>query len=106
MAYRVSKGRFYELVERALADLPPQFAEFLEEVPVEVRDQPTRAQLRKTGTRRHDLLLGLYQGRPLTKRSVEDSGTLPDVISVFQENIEQVSDSEEELVEQVRVTVL
>lgn len=106
MAFRVSKRRFGELVEQALGTLPPQFAEFLEEVPVEVRDQPTAAQLKKLGLGPRDLLLGLYQGRPRTERSVEDSGRMPDVIYIFQEPIERVSGSEQELVEQVRKTVL
>ena len=106
MPYRVSKQVFGDLVERALEELPPQFASFLEEVPVEVRDRPTTAQLRTAGVRRGNLLLGLYHGRPRTHRSVEDSGRLPDVIYIFQEHIEQVSDSEKKLVEQVRTTVL
>lgn len=106
MAYRVSKQAFGVLVERALAELPPQFARFLDEVPVEVRDRPTPAQMRAARVQRGGLLLGLYHGRPLTERSVEDSGRLPDVIYVFQDHIEQVSDGEDELVQQVRTTVL
>ncbi|MGD0542432.1 MAG: metallopeptidase family protein [Tepidisphaeraceae bacterium] len=106
MAYRVSKAHFYELIEAALRELPEQFAEFLEEVPVEVRDQPEESQLRKARVGRGGLLLGLYVGRPRTLRSVEDSGTLPDVIYIFQQPIEAVCNSEEELIRQVRVTVL
>jgi predicted Zn-dependent protease with MMP-like domain len=106
MPYRVSKQAFGELVERALEELPPQFARFLEEVPVEVRDRPTPAQMKAARVERGGLLLGLYQGRPLTERSVEDSGRLPDLIYVFQDYIQEVSDSEEGLVEQVRTTVL
>jgi predicted Zn-dependent protease with MMP-like domain len=104
MAYRVSKAEFGKLVEEALALLPEEFAEFLEEVPVEIRDRPTSEQMRKVG--KGGLLLGLYQGRPRTQRSVEDSGTLPDVIFVFQEAIESVVDTAQELVRQVRITVL
>lgn len=106
MAYRVSKQAFGALVERALAELPPRFADFLEEVPVEVRDRPTAAQMRSARVEEGNLLLGLYHGRPLTHRSVEDSGRLPDVIYIFQDHIQQVSDNEEELIEQVRTTVL
>lgn len=106
MAFHVSKARFGELVEQALAELPPSFAEFLEEVPIEVRDRPAPAQLRHLGMRKQDLLLGLYQGRPRTRRSVEDSGRIPDVIYIFQEPIELVSRGEHELIEQVRKTVL
>ena len=104
MAYRVSKRRFGELVEEALAELPEQFQEFLEEVPVEVWDRPTRHQTRGVG--RGGLLLGLYVGRPRTERSVEDSGRMPDVIYIFQEPIEAVCNNETELVGQVRKTVL
>jgi predicted Zn-dependent protease with MMP-like domain len=79
---------------------------FLEEVPVEVRDRPGPEQWRTLGAEPGGLLLGLYHGRPRTVRSVEDSGTMPDVIYLFQKNIEQVSNNEEQLVEQVRTTVL
>jgi predicted Zn-dependent protease with MMP-like domain len=106
MAYRLSKPAFGQLVERALDELPAPFADFLAEVPVEVRDCPTAAQLRLVGVRQNSLLLGLYHGRPITQRSVEDSGRLPDVIYIFQEPIQQVSNSEEELTDQVRKTVL
>ena len=106
MAHHVSKAHFADLVERALAELPPQFAEFLEEVPVEIRDRSTPAQRRRAGVHRDDLLLGLYQGIPRTHRSVEHSGVAPDVIYVFQEDVELASDSEQDLVEQVRTTVL
>ena len=106
MPYHVSQAEFGELVERALAGLPPEFARFLEEVPVEVRDRPTPQQLRGVGLGRNDLLFGLYRGRPRTQRNVEDSAVMPDVIYIFQMPLEQISRSEQQLVEQVRKTVL
>jgi predicted Zn-dependent protease with MMP-like domain len=106
VAYHVSKGHFGQLVEAALAELPEEFARFLEEVPIEIRDHPTPAQLSRAATGQRSLLLGLYQGRPRTVRHVEDSGTMPDVIFIFQQSIEAVCDNEPELVRQVRVTVL
>jgi predicted Zn-dependent protease with MMP-like domain len=106
VAYRVSKARFGELVESAIQELPEEFAEFLEEVPIEVRDQPTESQLQRAGVRAGGLLLGLYVGRPRTRRNVEDSGALPDVIYIFQEPIQAVCGSEAQLIRQVRVTVL
>lgn len=106
MAYHVSKARFAELVEQALAGLPPQFAAALEEVPVEIRPASTPVQRRRAGVGRDELLLGLYQGIPRTERSVEHSGTMPDVIYIFQEDVELAVDSERDLVEEVRITVL
>ena len=106
MAYHVSKSKFGELVERALAELPEQFTQHLEEVPVEVRDRATPSQLKRAGVRRNHLLLGLYDGVPLNHRSVEHSAVRPPVIYLFQQDIELVSSSEADLVQQVRTTVL
>jgi predicted Zn-dependent protease with MMP-like domain len=106
MAYHVSKTEFGRLVEQALEGLPAQFAEYLEEVSIEIRDRPSVKQLKSLGLRHDDLLLGLYHGRPRTQRSVEQDGFLPDVIYIFQEDVELVSDNERQLIEEVRTTVL
>jgi predicted Zn-dependent protease with MMP-like domain len=102
----VSKQRFAELVEEALRELPPPFAQHLEEVSVEIKDRPTPKQLKDQGLKKNELLLGLYVGHPMTERSVEFSGMLPDAIYIFQEDVELASGGEKELIEQVRVTVL
>ena len=106
MAYHVSKRRFAELVEQALADVPQPFATHLEEIAVEIRSRPTRKQLRDSGLDDDELLLGLYLGHPLTDRSVTETARLPDVILIFQEDIELVSDTQDDLVREVRTTVL
>jgi predicted Zn-dependent protease with MMP-like domain len=106
VAYQVGKSRFASLVEEALLTLPSAYLEFLDEVPIEIRGRATPAQRRRARVGRDDLLLGLYHGRPLTQRSVEDSGRLPDVIYIFQEDIERSANSEQELIRQVRITVL
>ena len=106
MPHHVSKARFAELVDQAVRALPAQFAAALNEVPIEIRDRPSRRMLRSLGLEDDELLLGLYHGRPRTERSVEDSAPLPDVIYIFQDDVELASDSEPELIEQVRTTVL
>jgi predicted Zn-dependent protease with MMP-like domain len=104
--YHVSKQRFSELVERALEGLPQPFADHVEEISVEIKDRPTRKQLHDLGMEEDELMLGLYVGSPFIDRSVLHSGQLPDRIFIFQEDVELASDSEADLVEQVRVTVL
>lgn len=106
MPHHVSKAEFSRLVEQALAELPAEFARHLETVPLEIRDRPTRQQLLDLGLEQDELLLGLYHGRPLTERSVLDGPSAPDVIYIFQEDVELASNSEPDLIEQVRVTVL
>jgi predicted Zn-dependent protease with MMP-like domain len=108
MPYRVGKARFGELVERALAELPPQFRGFLEEVPVQVETRPSRRLLRSLGMRDDDWLFGLYQGADLMRR-VETEGRgspMPNHILIFQEDHEENSDSERELVREIRTTVM
>ena len=51
-------------------------------------------------------LLGLYHGTPLTERSVEFAGALPDRITIYQRNIERICRSRREIVEEIRTTVL
>jgi predicted Zn-dependent protease with MMP-like domain len=106
MPYEVSKAEFAQLVERALAELPEKFARYLEEISIEIRDRPTRKELKSLGLGPDDLLLGLYSGRPRTERSVLDEMPAPDVIFIFKDDVEQVSDSAEDLVREVRTTIL
>jgi predicted Zn-dependent protease with MMP-like domain len=104
--YHVSKRRFGELVEQALAGVPEPFATYMEEVSVEVRQRPTPRQLKETGVKRDGLLLGLYVGHPMTQRSVEQDSRLPDIVYIFQEDIELASETEQDLVRQIFTTVL
>jgi predicted Zn-dependent protease with MMP-like domain len=104
--YKVSKSRFGELVQSALSELPEQFAQFVEEVPVEILDRPTAKQLRDSKVEPGGTLLGLYHGRKRTDRNVEDSGVLPDAIYIFQKPIESICQNEDDLRRQVRITVL
>jgi predicted Zn-dependent protease with MMP-like domain len=106
MPHHVTKAEFARLVEQALADLPREFADFLDEVPIEIRTRPTRKQLRSVGLADDELLLGLYSGTALPDRSVDAGVRLPDVIYLFQEDIELSVDSADELVREVRITVL
>jgi len=106
MSYPMSKSLFDQVVAQALAELPHKFAQALAEVAIEVREEPTQRQLREAGLEPDELLLGLYEGVPLTHRSVEMPSKLPDRICVFKSDIEQVSDSREEAVENIRTTVL
>jgi predicted Zn-dependent protease with MMP-like domain len=108
LAHHVGKAKFEKLVERALAELPPQFAAFLEEVPVQIEQRPPERLLRELGLADDELLMGVYQGADLMSRSEsEGRGTpMPNHILIFQEDLELISESEQQLVDEVRKTVL
>jgi len=76
--------QFDALVERAFARIPARFRKRLQNVALMVEPEPSPAQLAAAGIRGGGTLLGLYQGRPLTTRSVFESFSLPDRIIIFQ----------------------
>ena len=51
-------------------------------------------------------LLGLYQGIPLTSRTTNYAGVLPDRITIYRVAICQICHTDEEVVDQVRRTVI
>jgi len=81
--------RFEGLVGRALDALPDEFAERMETGDGGIQDKPTAAQRRSGRTRRGDLLLGLYEGIPLTERGQGYTLVPPDKITIFQRAIEE-----------------
>jgi len=82
-----TRRRFDELLEQVLEELPPSVHALLERVPLHVEDYPSREMMARTGVKQRDQLCGLYTGIPLTRRSVEYSGTLPDVVTIYREAI-------------------
>ena len=107
MPYDVTDVEFARLVEEAISRLPDRWRHTIEsDVPVQIHPRPTRRQLRELGMDADELLLGLYEGIPLTERHVEDPTRIPDVITLFKEDIEDASEDREDLVEQVRITLL
>ena len=85
---------FDALVERALGRIPARFRKRLENIVVVVEREPPRPGL-----------LGLYQGRPLTERSVSEGFRMPDQITIYQGPHERMASSESQLEEMVAETV-
>lgn len=83
----MSPAAFDELVLQAVASLPDEVRQKLDNVAIIVEDYPTRAQLRKGGVGRGMLLFGLYEGVPLTGRTAGYNMVLPDRITLFREPI-------------------
>lgn len=103
---RLTREQFERAVEDALRSIPEQFAPYMERLLVEVQDQPDRATLRDLDLDDPRELLGLYQGTPLTQRSVEMPPMMPDRVLIYQRNLESICRSRAELVEEIRATVL
>lgn len=81
------RERFDALLEEALEAMPEHIHALIDEVPLIVDDRPTERMLRELGMGPDETLCGLHSGVPLTERSVEHSGTMPNEIRIFREGI-------------------
>lgn len=95
---------FITVVEATLDSLPRQFRSRIRNVAVLVEDFPPNQPSAQLGQQR--LLLGLFHGVPKTKKSSFDLPTGPDHIVLYQKNIEAVCSNEDEVREQIRLTVI
>ena len=64
----MNRDRFRRLVERALADLPAPFRDYLDNVAVIVEREPSAHDRADAGIEPDAELFGLYTGTPLTDR--------------------------------------
>jgi predicted Zn-dependent protease with MMP-like domain len=91
-------ARFDALVDQALDGIPDEIAALVRNVVVLVEDEPPEGE--------PDDLLGLYDGIALTERDSSAAGHLPDRIFVFRGPLLDFVETVEELVEEVRITVV
>lgn len=106
---RVTDREFDQAIEAALASIPDEFRQYLENVRIEVRGKPTRQMMLDAGMEDVpiDEILGMYVGNPLEDALSADSAVpLPDCVYVFRDNLCDMCESREELQEEIRVTVL
>jgi predicted Zn-dependent protease with MMP-like domain len=97
MPVEMDPERFDELVNEALDGIPDELAELVRNVVVLVEDEAPADD---------PDLLGLYDGVALTERSFDMLPQLPDRIFIYRNNLLDLCESEEELVEEVRITVV
>ncbi|MCK6209698.1 metallopeptidase family protein [Georgenia sp. EYE_87] len=98
----MTREAFEEAVSEALDLIPQELADRMDNVVVLVEDEPTAEQLAG-----EEDLLGIYEGTPLTERdSWWAAGSLPDRITIFRGPTLRMCESEDEVVEEVAVTVV
>jgi predicted Zn-dependent protease with MMP-like domain len=90
----VPRERFEQMVGEALDAMPPEFGRAMRNVAVVVEDDGPPG------------LLGLYHGVPLTRRTSHYADVLPDRISIYRHAICAICRTEDEVVDQVRRTVV
>ena len=91
----IEPGRFEEMVATALDSLPAELGRLMSNVAVTVEHEPGPPGL-----------LGLYEGIPLTSRTSQYAGVLPDRITIYRQAICAICRTEDEVAGEVRRTVI
>lgn len=92
----MTQERFEELVGDALDELPAQIVDMLDNVVITVADRHAS----------EPSLLGLYHGIALTERDTHYTFALPDEITLFRGALMEFCSDEDELAEEIAVTIV
>lgn len=101
----ISDSDFEKLISQAMDELPQEYIKGLDNVAVLYADEPSEYQRETSHLHEHSILLGLYEGIPLTKRGTNYTFVLPDKITLFKYPILSVVSTPQQLFEQIKRTL-
>lgn len=103
----MTRAQFQALVERAIAQVPRDFLQRVENLSFQVADWADQETLEDVGFDDPRDLLGYYRGWPLTERTHDYGSCLPDVILIFQGAVENyVEETGESVLRVIRETII
>jgi len=97
---------FDRAVKRAIKRIPPEIRCHLKNILISVQKRPSKEIREEMGLHRNASLLGMYRGTSLVDRFVTYPPIYPDTILLFQEPLEKMCRTIEELEEQIEITVV
>ena len=96
---------FDALVQKALARIPQQFRDAMQNLEIVVEDWPDPDLMEETTGERDAVVYGLFVGRPLPMHSVSDWGELPGLIYLYRNPLEEDFPDPEELAREIEITL-
>jgi predicted Zn-dependent protease with MMP-like domain len=102
----LNEMEFDRAVRRAIKRIPSEIRCHLKNILISVRKRPSKEIREEMGLHRNTPLLGMYRGTSLVDRSVTYPPIYPDTILLFQEPLEKICWTIEELEEQIEITVV
>ena len=103
---KLSNKEFDRIVQQAIGRIPEEIRRHLDNILITVQKRPDPTMLEEMGYPPDEPLLGLYWGVPLNERSVADPPLYPDTIYIFKEPLEEMCETQEELEEEIEITVV
>jgi len=103
---KLSDKEFDRIVKRAIRRIPREIRQHLDNILITIKKRPTAEILRQMDLPADEELLGVYWGVSLNERSVTSPPLYPDTIFLFQEPLEEMCETMEELEEEIEITVV
>lgn len=103
---KLSEKEFDGIVQKAIRRIPPEIRQHLNNIVITVRKRPSKQMREEMELGPDGPLLGLFEGVSLIDRSVTSPPLFPDIIYLFQEPLEDICETLEELEEEIEVTVV
>jgi predicted Zn-dependent protease with MMP-like domain len=103
---KLTDKEFDKIVKRAIRLIPLEIRKHLDNMQITVRSRPSRNMLKEMDLPRHDTLLGLFWGVPMREQSVTTPSLFPATIFIFQEPLQEICETIEELQKQIEITVV
>jgi len=103
---RIPDDELDSVVEEALAALPTRIQDAVHDVAIVVEEYPSEELLRDFDPPASPDLLGLFTGVSQVHLEAKESGDMPETVRVFRRNLEHLAGDHEELVDELRVTLL
>jgi predicted Zn-dependent protease with MMP-like domain len=103
---KLNEMEFDRVVKRAIKRIPSEIRHHLRNILISVQKRPSKDVLEEVGLSYNEPLMGLYSGVSLKDRSSISPPMYPDTIILFQEPLEKMCETVEELEEQIEITVV
>ena len=103
---KLSEKEFDGIVKKALQCIPREIRGYLNNIVITVQKRPSKRMREEIELALDEPLLGLFEGVPLIERSVTSPPLYPDIIYLFQEPLEAMCETLEELQEEIEITVV
>lgn len=103
---RLSRRKFEALVAQALLSIPEEIRARMDNVGIVVEEWPEENHYAQVELEPGETLFGLYEGVPLIDRGIVADPLLPDKITIFQGPLESECQTNEEIAEEIRKTVV
>jgi predicted Zn-dependent protease with MMP-like domain len=102
----MKREAFEKLVSQALDRIPEPFQAAMKNIAIVIRDRPGSETSDLPEGEEDDELYGFYAGIPLPERHLGDSGTLPDLIFLYQKPLEKDFPEWEALTREIEITLV